>query len=153
MKPLLCPGLCRKRCRIFCLCVVHNGNADEHGVLRLRITGAVFVLLQTGQSRSAIPSEFVFTCSWFTAVQDYVTNLLPITSAALLDAVRLARSSRSHRTKDSHALAREPGKQTPRIMSFDSVPGTCVTWWLFLGMSPRRPALLICSGIPPIQHV
>ena len=36
-----------------------------------RFTETVFVLLETCQSRSAIPPQFVFTCSWFSAVQDY----------------------------------------------------------------------------------
>ena len=45
-------------------------------VLQLRFTETVFVLLETCQSRSAIPPQLVFTCPRFSAIQDYVTNLL-----------------------------------------------------------------------------
>ena len=78
---------------------IDGKKTDEYGVLWLRFTGAVFVLLETGQSRSAIPSQFVFTCSWFSAVQYYITNLLRSDhKRSLLNAVRLSRSSLSHRT-------------------------------------------------------
>ena len=49
-------------------------------------------------------------------------------------------------------FSRYLGKHSPRIMSFNSLPDTSVSLMAFvisfLDMSPRRPALLICSGIP-----